>query len=201
MEAALAGLVTGLSLIVAIGAQNAYVLRLGLARTHVLLAVAICTVADALLILAGVAGLGALVRTHDGILRVIALLGAVYLAWFAIRSFRRALRPAVLTARGETVRSARRVAVVVLGLTFLNPHVYLDTVLLLGTIGSTFGDARWWFAAGAILASALWFATLGFGARVLSPLMARPVTWRILDIAIGAVMAAIAFGLLWTALR
>jgi L-lysine exporter family protein LysE/ArgO len=200
MEAALAGLVTGLSLIVAIGAQNAYVLRLGLARTHVGLAVAICAAADALLILAGVAGLGALVRTHDGVLRTIAVLGAAYLAWFAIRSFRNALRPEALTPTGAPTRSARRVAVIVLGLTFLNPHVYLDTVLLLGTIGSTFGDARWWFALGAALASVVWFGTLGYGARLLAPLMARPVTWRILDTTIGVVMTVIAIGLLWTAL-
>jgi L-lysine exporter family protein LysE/ArgO len=199
MEAALAGLLTGLSLIVAIGAQNAYVLRLGLARTHVGLAVGICATADALLIVAGVAGLGALARTHDGVLRTIAILGAIYLAWFAIRSFRSALHPEALTPTGEPNRSARRVAVMVLGLTFLNPHVYLDTVLLLGTVGSTFGDARWWFALGAALASVAWFTTLGFGARLLSPLMARPITWRILDVAIGVVMSAIAVGLLWTA--
>jgi L-lysine exporter family protein LysE/ArgO len=104
-----------------------------------------------------------------------------------------------LTPTGEPNRSARRVAVMVLGLTFLNPHVYLDTVLLLGTVGSTFGDARWWFALGAALASVAWFTTLGFGARLLSPLMARPITWRILDVAIGVVMSAIAVGLLWTA--
>lgn len=200
MEAALAGLLTGLSLIVAIGAQNAYVLRLGLARTHVALAVGICTVADALLIVAGIAGLGALVRTHDDVLRIVAVLGAAYLAWFALRSFRSALRPEILRASAVTARSRRNVAVAVLGLTFLNPHVYLDTVLLLGTIGSAFGDARWWFALGAIVASAIWFATLGFGARLLSPVMARPVTWRILDVAIGVVMTTVAAGLVWTVL-
>lgn len=192
MDAALAGLLTGLSLIVAIGAQNAYVLRLGLAREHVGLAVAICAAADALLIAAGVAGLGALVRAHGHVLTAITLLGAAYLAWFALRSFLRARRPAALTPAERPPGPARGVALTVLALTFLNPHVYLDTVLLLGTIGASFGDQRWWFALGAALASAIWFSGLGFGARLLTPLMARPATWRVLDAAIGVVMLAIA---------
>lgn len=192
MDAALAGLLTGLSLIVAIGAQNAYVLRLGLAREHVGLAVAICAAADALLIAAGVAGLGALVRAHGDVLTAITLLGAAYLAWFALRSFLRARRPAALTPAERPPGPTRGVALTVLALTFLNPHVYLDTVLLLGTIGASFGDQRWWFALGAALASAIWFSGLGFGARLLTPLMARPATWRVLDAAIGVVMLAIA---------
>lgn len=192
MDAALAGLLTGLSLIVAIGAQNAYVLRLGLAREHVGLAVAICAAADALLIAAGVAGLGALVRAHGDVLTAITLLGAAYLGWFALRSFLRARRPAALTPAERPPGPARGVALTVLALTFLNPHVYLDTVLLLGTIGASFGDQRWWFALGAALASAIWFSGLGFGARLLTPLMARPATWRVLDAAIGVVMLAIA---------
>jgi L-lysine exporter family protein LysE/ArgO len=192
MDAALAGLLTGLSLIVAIGAQNAYVLRLGLAREHVALAVGICAAADALLIAAGVAGLGALVQAHDRVLTAITLLGAAYLAWFAVRSFGRARRPEALTPAARVPGPARAVAVTVLALTFLNPHVYLDTVLLLGTIGASFGDQRWWFALGAAVASAIWFSGLGFGARLLTPLMARPATWRVLDAAIGVVMLAIA---------
>lgn len=192
MDAALAGLLTGLSLIVAIGAQNAYVLRLGLAREHVGLAVAICAAADALLIAAGVAGLGALVRAHGDVLTAITLLGAAYLGWFALRSFLRARRPAALTPAERPPGPTRGVALTVLALTFLNPHVYLDTVLLLGTIGASFGDQRWWFALGAALASAIWFSGLGFGARLLTPLMARPATWRVLDAAIGVVMLAIA---------
>ncbi|MFM7693472.1 MAG: LysE/ArgO family amino acid transporter [Actinomycetota bacterium] len=192
MDAALAGLITGLSLIVAIGAQNAYVLRLGLAREHVALAVGICAAADALLIAAGVAGLGALVRAHGDLLTAVTLLGSAYLAWFALRSFARARRPEALTPAERAPGPARGVAVTVLALTFLNPHVYLDTVLLLGTIGASFGDQRWWFALGAAVASAIWFSGLGFGARLLTPLMARPATWRVLDAAIGVVMLAIA---------
>ena len=200
MDAALAGLLTGLSLIVAIGAQNAFVLRQGLARNHVGLVVAICLGGDVVLIAAGVAGLGALVRAHGDVLRAVALLGAAYLAWFAVSSFRRALRPDALLPSEQAPRDRRAILGTALALTFLNPHVYLDTVLLLGTIGSQFGDARWLFALGAAAGSALWFAGLGYGARVLSPLMARPATWRVLDAAIGVVMLAIAVGLLRSAL-
>ncbi|MGA0122773.1 MAG: LysE/ArgO family amino acid transporter [Gaiellales bacterium] len=200
MDAALAGLLTGLSLIVAIGAQNAYVLRLGLAREHVALAVAICAAADALLIAAGVAGLGALVRAHGDLLTAITLLGAAYLAWFAVRSFQRARRPEGLTPAERQPGPVRGVALTLLALTFLNPHVYLDTVLLLGTIGASFGDQRWWFALGAAIGSVAWFSALGFGARLLTPLMARPGTWRLLDAAIGVVMVAIAVALVRSAL-
>jgi len=200
MDAALAGLVTGLSLIIAIGAQNAYVLRLGLARTHIGLAVALCATADALLIVAGIAGLGALVQTHEGVVQVIALLGAAYLAWFAVRAFRSALHPAALLPSAQPPPPRRAAIAALLALTFLNPHVYLDTVLLLGSIGSAFGDDRWRFAAGAVAASALWFSTLGYGARLLSPVMARPATWRVLDTAIGLVMVVIAIGLVRSAI-
>ena len=196
MDAALAGFLTGLSLIVAIGAQNAYVLRLGLARNHVGIAVAICAGADALLIAAGVGGLGALVQAHGDVLTAIALIGGAYILWFAVRSFRSALHPDVLLPTEQPPQAAAAVAVAVLGFTFLNPHVYLDTVLLLGTIGASFGDQRWWFALGAALGSIVWFTGLGFGARLLSPLMAKPRTWRILDAAIGVVMVVIAATLL-----
>lgn len=191
MDVALAGFLTGLSLIVAIGAQNAYVLRLGLARNHVGVAVAICAGADALLIALGVGGLGAIVQAHGDVLTAIALLGGAYLLWFAFRSFRSALHPDVLLPSQQEPQAVAAVAVAVLGLTFLNPHVYLDTILLVGTIGASFGADRWWFALGAAIASAVWFSGLGFGAQLLSPLMARPVTWRVLDAAIGVVMLAI----------
>ncbi|MGI9117858.1 MAG: LysE/ArgO family amino acid transporter, partial [Gaiellales bacterium] len=161
MHVALAGFLTGLSLIVAIGAQNAYVLRLGLARTHVGLAVLICATADAVLIAAGVGGLGALVQAHGDVLTAIALIGAAYLLLFAVRSARSALHPEVLLPSDQPPQAAGAVALAVLGFTFLNPHVYLDTVLLVGTIGASFGDDRWWFALGAALASAVWFAGLG----------------------------------------
>ena len=136
-------------------------------------------------------------RAHGDVLTAIALVGAAYLAWFAVGSFRRAWRPAALVAAPP---DRRAIATTALALTFLNPHVYLDTVLLLGTIGSTFGDARWWFALGAAIASVVWFTGLGYGARLLAPLMARPATWRVLDAAIGVVMLAIALVLLRSAL-
>ena len=199
MDVALAGFLTGLSLIVAIGAQNAYVLRLGLARNHVGVAVAICAGADALLIVIGVGGLGAIVQAHGDVLTAIALIGGAYLLWFAFRSFRSALHPEVLLPSQQEPQAAAAVALAVLGLTFLNPHVYLDTILLVGTIGASFGADRWWFALGAAIASVVWFSGLGFGARMLSPLMARPVTWRILDAAIGVVMLTIAIVLVRSA--
>jgi L-lysine exporter family protein LysE/ArgO len=111
-----------------------------------------------------VAGLGALVQAYGGVLTAISLLGAAYLAWFAVRSFRRARRPEALSPAERAPGTARGVAATVLALTFLNPHVYLDTVLLLGTIGASFDDQRWWFALGASAASAVWFAGLGYGA-------------------------------------
>ena len=199
MDVALAGFLTGLSLIVAIGAQNAYVLRLGLARNHVGVAVVICAGADALLIAIGVGGLGAIVQAHGDVLTAIALLGGAYLLWFAFRSFRSALHPDVLLPSQQEPQAVAAVALAVLGLTFLNPHVYLDTILLVGTIGASFGADRWWFALGAAIASVAWFSGLGFGARLLSPLMARPVTWRILDAAIGVVMLTIAIVLVRSA--
>ena len=199
MDVALAGFLTGLSLIVAIGAQNAYVLRLGLARNHVGVAVAICAGADALLIALGVGGLGAIVQAHGDVLTAIALIGGAYLLWFAFRSFRSALHPDVLLPSQQEPQAVAAVALAVLGFTFLNPHVYLDTILLVGTIGASFGADRWWFALGAAVASLVWFSGLGFGARLLSPLMARPVTWRILDAAIGVVMLTIAIVLVRSA--
>ena len=199
MDVALAGFLTGLSLIVAIGAQNAYVLRLGLARNHVGVAVAICAGADALLIALGVGGLGAIVQAHGDVLTAIALIGGAYLLWFAFRSFRSALHPDVLLPSQQEPQAVATVALAVLGFTFLNPHVYLDTILLVGTIGASFGDERWWFALGAAIASLVWFSGLGFGARLLSPLMARPVTWRVLDAAIGVVMLTIAIVLVRSA--
>ena len=199
MDVALAGFLTGLSLIVAIGAQNAYVLRLGLARNHVGVAVAICAGADALLIALGVGGLGAIVQAHGDVLTAIALIGGAYLLWFAFRSFRSALHPDVLLPSQQEPQAVAAVALAVLGFTFLNPHVYLDTILLVGTIGASFGADRWWFALGAAVASLVWFSGLGFGARLLSPLMARPVTWRVLDAAIGVVMLTIAIVLVRSA--
>ena len=194
-HAALAGLLTGLSLIVAIGAQNAYVLRLGLARHHVGLAVAICAAADVVLIAAGVAGIGGVIRAVPAALEVLRWVGVAYLAAFAVRSFWRAVRPGALVPAAAAAPTARAVALATLAFTFLNPHVYLDTVLLLGSVANQYGGHRWAFAAGAATGSVLWFSGLGFGARAAAGLMARPATWRVLDLVIGVVMVAVAVSL------
>ena len=193
MLAFLPGLLTGLSLIIAIGAQNAFVIRQGLTRQHVLLVVAICAVSDALLILLGISGLGVLIQSVPALLEVIRWFGVAYLTWFGIRSLRSAFRTQSLDASGVSqATSAGKVAATALGLTFLNPHVYLDTVILLGSIGNQFGSDKWWFAAGGIVGSFLWFFSIGFGAKAASGLMKKPVFWKILDSIIAVVMFSIA---------
>ena len=192
MIAFLPGLLTGLSLIVAIGAQNAFVIRQGLTKKHVLLVVAICAISDALLILLGVAGLGALISELPWLLEIIRWFGVAYLTWFGIRSIRSAFMTQVLDASGVQSASAKTVVLSVLGFTFLNPHVYLDTVILLGSIGNQFGQDKWWFALGAAVASVLWFSSIGFGAKAASRFMAKPVFWKVLDLVIAAVMFGIA---------
>ncbi len=195
--AAAAGLGLGLSLIVAIGAQNAFVLRQGLRREHVLVVVAICAVSDSVLIVAGVGGLGLLIQQAGWALVVVRIVGAAFLAWYGIRSALRALTPSALTADGGGARMSLAAAITtMLALTWLNPHVYLDTVLLLGSIGGTYGVHRWLFEAGAVFASLLWFSALGFGSRALRPLFARPMAWRLLDAIIAVVMFALAVSLI-----
>ena len=200
LTAALTGLAFGLSLIVAIGAQNAFVLRTGLRRVHVLPVVAVCALSDAALIAAGVAGLGTLVDQHPAVLTVARLAGAAFLLGYAVVAARRALRPAgALTTEDTDAAAPTRVWPVVatcLALTWLNPHVYLDTVVLLGSVAGTHGADRWWFGGGAVLGSLLWFTGLGYGARLLRPLFARPGAWRVLDGVIALVMTAIALSLL-----
>jgi L-lysine exporter family protein LysE/ArgO len=188
----LPGLLTGLSLIIAIGAQNAFVIRQGLTKKHVLLVVAICAISDALLILLGVAGLGALISGLPWLLEIIRWFGVAYLTWFGIRSIRSAFKTQSLEAGGVQSGNAKTVVLSVLGFTFLNPHVYLDTVILLGSIGNQFGQDKWWFALGGAVASILWFSSIGFGARAASKYMAKPVFWKILDLVIAAVMFGIA---------
>jgi len=200
MNAALAGLLTGLSLIVALGAQNAYVLRLGLARQHVGLAVVICASADVALIFAGIAGIGGIVRSFPHVLEVLKWVGVAYLLGYAVRSFWQARRPEVLLPSEGPQTSTKVVAATTLAFTFLNPHVYLDTVLLLGSIGNQYHQNRWFFAAGASLGSILWFSGLGFGARAAAGLMSRRFTWRILDVAIGMVMLFVALSVATTSL-
>lgn len=189
--ALVAGLGTGLSLIVAIGAQNAFVLRQGLRREHVPAIVAVCALSDLLLITAGVAGLGALVDVRPGVLTVVAWAGAAFLVAYGVLAARRALRPGTLRAEdgdGTARASMRGNVLTCVGLTWLNPHVYLDTVLLLGSVAAGYGTHRWMFAVGAGVASVLWFCGLGFGARFARPLFARPLAWRVLDSAIAVTM-------------
>jgi L-lysine exporter family protein LysE/ArgO len=187
--AALSGVGFGLALIVAIGAQNAFVLRQGLRREHVLVIVAICALADALLIAIGVAGLGAIITQLEWLLLVIEVVGGAFLCTYGVMAAKRAWKPAALTAETGGAPISLKVAVVtMLALTFLNPHVYLDTVLLLGSVAGTYEEQRWWFALGAMLGSVLWFSTLGFGARLLAPLFTKPTAWRVLDAIIAVVM-------------
>lgn len=190
-----AGLGTGLSLIVAIGAQNAYVLRLGLHRRHVPAIVGVCAVSDLLLIALGVAGLGALVQARPAVLSVIGWAGAAFLVGYGLLAARRAMRPgapaSAASDEGAADASMRGSVLTCLGLTWLNPHVYLDTVLLLGSVAAGYGAHRWLFGVGAGLASVLWFSVLGFGARYARPLFARPTAWRVLDGAIAATMIVI----------
>ena len=191
------GFLIGLGLIVAIGAQNAFVLRQGLMRRHVLLVTSICAVSDALLILAGVAGLGTLVARSPQLLTVATLGGAAFLLAYGLMAARRALTPSRLTAAPAGEAGLGRVIAATLAFTFLNPHVYLDTVVLVGSLSARFeGVGRASFAAGAMTASALWFYGLGFGARLLAPVFARPAAWRVLDALIACVMVAIAASLL-----
>jgi|ERR1700722_2661039 len=188
----LAGLQFGLSLIVAIGAQNTYVLRQGIARAHVPTVVVICAVSDVILIAAGVAGLGAVVGHHHGLLLTVRVVGAAFLFGYAALAARRALRPGRKSADGPAATSAwPAVVATCLAFTWLNPAVYLDTVVLLGSVAAT-GPDPWWFGGGAALASIAWFAGLGFGARLLAPVFRRPGAWRALDVFVAVVMAVTA---------
>ena len=193
----LAGLGTGLSLIVAIGAQNAFVLRQGIRREHVGPVAALCALADAALIGAGVLGTGTLVEQAPVVLDVLKWFGVTFLIGYAAIALRRAVHPETLHASGSgTGASLGAVLTTAAALTFLNPHVYLDTVLLLGSIANQHGDeGRWVFATGAVLASIGWFLGLGDGARGLAPLFAKPIAWRVLDVTIAVVMILIALSL------
>ena len=193
LTAYLTGLLTGLSLIVAIGAQNAYVLRQGLRREHVGIVVVICAVSDLLLIAAGTLGIGTLVRYVPWLLVALTWGGVAYLLWFAYRSFRSAMHPQALSSGEDAGR--RSIIATALALTYLNPHVYLDTVVMLGTLATQQDAGRWFFAAGAGTGSIVWFSALGFGARALSKPLGRPSTWRVVDVLVGLTMLAIAVGL------
>ena len=190
---AVLGFGTGLALIVAIGSQNAFVLRQGIRGEHVAAVVLVCSVSDALLIAAGIAGIGALIDANPVVVEVARYAGAAFLVGYGAMAARRAIRPGALTASGHQKALRARAAVsTVLALTWLNPHVYLDTVLLLGSVANQQAqDLRWWFGAGAIAASFTWFSALGFGARIVRPFFARPSSWRLLDGLIAVVMLAL----------
>jgi L-lysine exporter family protein LysE/ArgO len=189
------GFATSISLIAAIGAQNAFVLRQGIRNEHVLPVVILCAASDLILILAGIAGVGALVTAHPNLTTVARYGGAAFLIGYALLAARRALRPAALTPADAAPARLGSVLLTCLALTFLNPHVYLDTVVLLGTLANQQREGRWLFGAGAAAASVVWFLALGFGARRLAGLFASPATWRILDWLIAATMLALGISL------
>jgi L-lysine exporter family protein LysE/ArgO len=193
----LAGFATSLSLIVAIGAQNAFVLRQGLRREHVLPVVLTCALSDALLISGGIAGLGALLTRSPLALTIAKYGGAAFLLTYAVVAARRAVRPGAMSPADHAPAALRGVVLTCLGFTYLNPHVYLDTVVLLGTLANQRGtDGRWLYGAGAVAASFGWFFALGFLARRLSPIFARPRAWQVLDGSIALVMTTLALWML-----
>lgn len=191
------GFATGLALIVAIGSQNAYVLRQGILREHVLPLVLFCALSDALLILAGIGGAGVLIRGNEVLMLLTRYGGALFLASYGLLAARRAWQGTHMQLNqggGVTLATA---LLACFGFTFLNPHVYLDTVVLLGAIANQRqGDARWVFGAGAVTASFCWFGALGFGARFLAPLFESVLAWRILDGLIALTMWTLAAALL-----
>jgi L-lysine exporter family protein LysE/ArgO len=188
------GLFMSLVLIVAIGAQNAYVLRQGLRREHVSAVVLFCAISDAVLIGTGVAGMAQALKGRPVLATVLAGLGAAFLCAYGLRALWRSRQPGALqaAAQGSSLSRATVVAQAA-GFTLLNPHVYLDTVLLVGSAGAQYaGPLKLWFVAGASVASALWFTALGFGARLLAPVFARPRAWQMLDALIGGTMLVLA---------
>jgi L-lysine exporter family protein LysE/ArgO len=197
-SAFITGLVLSASLIIAIGAQNAFVLRQGLRREHVLAIVVFCALADFVLISVGVSGVAAVLGDSRLLTNLLTVGGALFLSWYGVQAFRNAFRPRELHAGQDGGRrSLRSILAQAAGFTFLNPHVYLDTILLLGSIGARQpADARVWFIGGAAVASGAWFSSLGFGARLLAPVFAKPIAWRVLDFLIGVTMLALVVMLL-----
>jgi L-lysine exporter family protein LysE/ArgO len=189
------GFIASFTLIAAIGAQNAFVLRQGIRREHVLPVVALCTVSDIVLISAGIAGVGALISAHPSALNIAKFGGALFLVGYGLMAARRAWRPSSLNPSEKAPARLIDVLLTCAALTFLNPHVYLDTVVLLGALANEHRDERWLFGVGAVTASAVWFVSLGLGARRLAGLFARPLTWRILDGLIAAVMIGLGVSL------
>lgn len=193
IAAALAGFVASAGLIIAIGSQNAFVLRQGLLRRNVALVVATCAFGDIVLILCGAAGIGALVREWPAMLQALRFGGAAFLAVYGLMAARRAWQGNGGLAPGSEASSTwKRVLLACLAFTFLNPHVYLDTMVLLGSLSTRYpGYAQWAFASGACLASVAWFATLGFGSRLLLPIFRNPRAWQLLDAGVAVFMLAL----------
>ncbi len=197
LSAALAGFLLGGSLIIAIGAQNAYILRTGLLRHHVFWLCLFCAVSDALLIMLGIAGLGAVVQANPRLLSALALFGGGFLLAYAVIAARRVFNPSVLVAANVGQPSLKRAIATVAGFTWLNPHVYLDTVVLVGAFSTRFeGNLRLAFASGAVTASFFWFFSLGYGARLLKPVFNNPRAWQVLDALIALIMAGLGISLL-----
>jgi L-lysine exporter family protein LysE/ArgO len=189
------GFIASFTLIAAIGAQNAFVLRQGIRGEHVLAVVALCTVSDIVLISAGIAGVGTLISAHPSALNIAKFGGALFLVGYGLMAARRAWRPSSLTSSEKAPARLIDVLVTCAALTFLNPHVYLDTVVLLGALANEHRDERWLFGVGAVTASAVWFVSLGVGARRLAGLFANPLTWRILDALIAVMMIGLGVSL------
>ncbi|KPB00652.1 amino acid transporter [Ahrensia marina] len=197
MSAFVSGLLLGAGLIIAIGAQNAFVLRQGLLKTHVFALCLLCASSDALLITLGVLGFGTLIQQSQTALIIVQFAGAAFLFFYGLQALMRALKPQAIEDIAGTGSSLRSVLVTALALTFLNPHVYLDTVVLLGGISTQYaGFDRLWFGAGAVLASFLWFFVLGYGARFLIPIFQKRRSWQILDTLIAIIMWVIAYSLI-----
>ena len=197
-EILLKGFIVTFSLIVAIGAQNAYILKLGLLKQYVFTAVILCILFDTLLISAGVFGLGFFIQGNQLLINIIAVIGILFLSFYAFMSFKSAFKNESLEIDGKNkTNPLKQVVGMLLVFTFLNPHTYLDTILLIGGIGANIqDDLKIFFLIGAISASTVWFVLLGFGARLLIPLFKKPITWKILDISIGIIMLIIAYSLI-----
>lgn len=200
MIAASTGFLTGLTLIIAIGAQNAFVLRQGLRRDYIFMVVLFAALSDALLVFTGILGLGQLIVSVPYLLEVLRFAGAAYLLWFAYGAVKRAINPEVLVPGEKVVSNRWKVLGTIAALTYLNPHVYIDTVLLLGTIGNQFGDDRLLFGLGAAVASFTWFFALGYLATTLSAFVGNKRFWRVFESVVAIVMISIALTLIFNPL-
>lgn len=195
------GFLTGLTLIIAIGAQNAFVLRQGLRRDYIFMVVLFAALSDALLVFTGILGLGQLIVSVPYLLEVLRFAGAAYLLWFAYGAVRRAINPEVLVPGEKLVSSRWKVLATIAALTYLNPHVYIDTVLLIGTIGNQFGDDRLLFGLGAAVASFTWFFSLGYLATTLRAFVGNKIFWRVFESLVAVVMIGIVLTLIFNPLK